>query len=70
MAGYRVVDTRETQQMTEAGRVVKAFQVWLITDKGATGTLEVPASDWEAEKLGALLAAKAEELDLAFALTE
>jgi len=67
---YRVTDTRETQQMTEAGRVVKAFQVWLVTDKGATGTLEVPASDWNAEKLADLLTAKAKELDLAFALTE
>jgi hypothetical protein len=44
--------------------------VWLVTDRGATGTVDVNKSDWSAEKLAAILASRAAELDLAYTVTE
>ncbi len=63
---YRVTDTKETTTMTQAGSTVTLYRVWLVTDLGSTGTVDVSKDDWKAEKLGAILEAKAEELDLAF----
>lgn len=68
--GYKVTDTREMSRMTEAGSVVQTYRVWLVTDKGSSGTVDVPKDKWYKEYLGDILDARAEELDLAFAVTE
>jgi len=66
--GYKVTDTREMAQMTPAGSTVKVYRVWLATDKGSSGTVDVPKDKWNKEDLPGVLEAKAEELDLAFAV--
>lgn len=66
--GYRVTDTREMSRMTQAGSVVQTYRVWLVTDNGSTGTVDVPLDKWNAEDLPVILEAKAVELDLAFAV--
>jgi len=55
--------------MTPAGSVVQTYRVWLVTDNGATGTVDVPLDEWNTENLPGILEAKATELDLAFAIT-
>jgi hypothetical protein len=45
------------------------FRVWLRTERGATGSVDVEKADWSAEKLREILGAKAANLDLAFTLT-
>lgn len=67
---YHVTDTRQIDQLTQAGNTVTVYRVWLVTDRGATGTADVSKADWNAEKLKAILAARAAELDLAYTLTE
>jgi len=67
---YKVTDTREVTTMTQAGTQVRVYRVWLVTERGATGTLDVPASKWNVDDLPGLLDAKAAELDLAFDLME
>lgn len=66
---YKVTDTREITQMTQAGTSRKTYRVWLVTDRGASGSLDVPADKWNADDLPALLDAKAFDLDLAFDVT-
>lgn len=68
--GYKVTDTRQVDQMTQAGSVVKQYRVWLVTDRGAAGQVDVPVDKWNGTDLPAILEAKAAELDLAFTLTE
>jgi hypothetical protein len=68
--GHKVTDTREISRMTQAGSVVQTYRVWLVTDKGSSGTVDVPKDKWNAEDLPEILAAKAAELDLAFVVTE
>ena len=63
---YKVTDTREMSRMTEAGSVVQTYRVWLVTDKGSSGTVDVSKDKWNAEDLPGILEGKAEELDLAF----
>jgi hypothetical protein len=52
--------------MTPAGNTATVYRVWIATDLGATGTLDIPKDQWTMDALPALLAARAQELDLAF----
>lgn len=67
---YKITDTRQIDRMTQAGTQVTVYRVWLVTARGATGTLDVTTDKWNKEALPALLEAKASELDLAFDLME
>ncbi len=67
--GYKVTDTREMSRMTPAGSVVQTYRVWLVTDNGSTGTVDVPLDKWNSADLPDILETKAKELDLAFVLT-
>lgn len=69
MPGYKVTDSRELAGMTQAGGEHKYYRVWLQTDKGATGHIDIELADWTEEKLPGILQAKTKELDLAFALS-
>jgi hypothetical protein len=66
---FKVTDSRQVDTLTPAGNTVTVYRVNITTSHGATGTLDVDKADWTPEKLPALLAAKADDLDLAFALT-
>ena len=65
---YKVTDTRQMSKMSQAGTVVETYRVWLVTDKGSSGTVDVPLDKWNKADLAAILEAKAAELDLAFAV--
>jgi len=65
---YKVTDTREMSRMTPAGSTVQTYRVWLVTDNGSSGTVDVPLDKWNKDDLAAILEAKAKELDLAFAI--
>jgi len=67
--GFRVTDTKEVSRMSPAGTTMKLYRVWLVTDRGATGTVDVEETQWNKDDLPAILADKAAELDLAFDLT-
>lgn len=67
---YEVTDTREVSAMSPAGNRKVSYRVWITTDKGASGSVDVPADEWEAGALRAILDEKAEQLDLAFHLDE
>jgi len=68
--GYKVTDTREMSRMTQAGSTVQTYRVWLVTDKGSSGTVDVPLDKWNKEDLPGILEAKAAALDLAFDIAE
>ena len=63
---FKVTDSRKVDQLTEGGHMATVHRVWLQTDRGATGSFDVANEDWTTEKLPALFAKFAEELDLAF----
>jgi len=54
--------------MTQAGGEHKYYRVWLFTDRGATGHVDVEIEDWNKDALSAILDAKAVQLDLPFNL--
>lgn len=68
--GYKVTDTREMSKMSQAGSVVQTYRVWLVTDMGSSGTVDVSLDKWNKEDLAKILEAKAADLDLAFTVTE
>lgn len=68
MASYRVTDTRELSTLTSGGTERKVYRVWIETENGATGSVDVPASKWVPDQVKEILEAKAASLDLAFSL--
>lgn len=68
MPKYTVTDTKEVQTITPGGGRKKMFRVWLRTERGATGSIDVETADWTTETLPAILTKKALDLDLAFTL--
>lgn len=69
MARYSVIDTREVSTLTPMGTERKFYRVWIKSEHGATGSVDVALADWDAEKLPGILEEKAAALDLAFSLT-
>jgi len=67
---YKVTDTRQVDQMSQAGSVVRVYRVWLVTGRGAAGQVDVPLDEWNAVALPLILTDKAAELDLAFTVSE
>lgn len=67
--GFKVTDTQEISQMTRAGSEIKVNRVWIVTDRGSSGYVDVPLDKWNANDLPGILKTKADELDLAFSLT-
>jgi len=67
--GFKVVDTQRMTSMTPAGGSVTSYRVWLVTDRGATGQVDVPLDAWNEDDLPVLLAEEAAQLDLAFTVS-
>lgn len=68
MPKYTVTDTREVSTLTQAGTERKSYRVWLQTERGSSGSVDIPADKWTPESVKEILQAKATDLDLAFAL--
>jgi len=68
VAKYTVTDTREVSTLTPVGTERKYYRVWITTENGAMGSVDVPLPDWDAEKLPGILEEKARLLDLAFSV--
>lgn len=66
--GYKVTDTQKITTMTNAGSIVSYYRVWLVTDRGATGQVDVSPDDWNDKALPPILKAESDKLDLAFTL--
>ena len=67
--GYKVTDTQRITTMTPAGGTVQSYRVWLVTDRGATGQVNVPLDQWNEKDLPGVLAEQAALLELAFNVT-
>jgi len=68
MPKYTVTDTREVSTLTQAGTERKSYRVWLQTEHGSSGSVDIPVDKWTPESVKEILQAKATDLDLAFAL--
>lgn len=65
---YTVTDVRERRRYTAGGQETREIEVYILTTHGGTGSVAIPASQYQAETLGKILEAKAAELELAFGL--
>ena len=70
MPKYKVTDSRQIQTLGPSGVSVSQYRVWIQTERGSTGSIDVVLADWDKTKLQAILTEFADELDLAFNLTE
>ena len=70
MASYKVTDVTEITRFTRAGREERIYRVYLVTARGASGFVDVPAASWNEDEVAAILEQKANDLDLAFRVAE
>ena len=63
---YRVTDSQKIQSITPAGNPYSFYRVWVVTDRGASGYIDIPSEQWKKEELHQVLQEFADELDLAF----
>ena len=66
--GFKVTDTQRVTTMTPAGNTAQYYRVWLTTDRGASGQVDVPVDAWNETDLPPILRTVAAKLDLAFNL--
>ena len=66
--GFKVTDTQKITTMTPAGNTATYYRVWLITDKGASGQVDVSTDIWNEKDLPGFLRDQAAQLDLDFNL--
>ena len=66
--GYTVTGTTQREKLTQDNRIRQVYIVYLETDLGVTGEVEVSKADWTEEKLSEILEEAANDLDLAFRL--
>ena len=69
MPNYKVVESRQIQKLGPTGAGVSVYRVWIQTDRGSTGSVDVDAADWNADRLKEILTDFSADLDLAFNLT-
>ena len=65
---YKVTDVNERKRFTAGGREQTFYDVTILTDRGATGTVRIPAAEYEKEKVKEVLADLAAKLDMPFEL--
>lgn len=65
---YAVTDVNQRKRFTPGGKQVIVYDIYILTARGATGSLRVAAADYEAEKVRTLLEELARELDMPFEL--
>jgi len=66
---YRVTDSQKIQSITPAGNPTSFYRVWIVTERGASGYVDVPAEKWKKDELEQVLQEFADELDLAFSVS-
>lgn len=65
---YTVTDVNERRRFTAAGGETLSFDIHIQTEKGSTGSVRIPASDYEKDEVKKILDALAEKLDMPFDL--
>lgn len=65
---YTVTDVNERRRFTSAGGEALSFDIHIQTERGSTGSVRIPASEYEKEKVKTILDALAERLEMPFEL--
>ena len=70
MPKYKVIESRQISKLGPTGSAVSEYRVWIQTERGSTGSIDVAVADWKLDPLKEILTVFADELDLAFTLTD
>jgi hypothetical protein len=68
--GYKPTGQTQIRKMTPTGASVIQYRAWIVTEHGATGSVDVDEADWTEEKLKPILDELAAKLDLPWTLAK
>jgi len=63
---YTVTDVSERRRFTPGGKETLAYDIHILTDRGATGSVRIPAAEYGKDKVKELLDKLAEKLEMPF----
>lgn len=63
---YTVTDVSERRRFTAAGKETLSYDIHILTERGATGSVRIAAADYEKEKVKGFLDELAEKLEMPF----
>ena len=63
---YTVTDVNQRRRFTRAGKEVLTYDIHILTERGSTGSIRIPASDYEKEKVKTILQKLADILEMPF----
>lgn len=63
---YTVTDVNERRRFTKAGGETLSFDIHIQTERGSTGSIRIPAAEYEKDKVKTILDVLAEKLDMPF----
>lgn len=66
--GFEVLSVDKQDRLSPNGRVSIVYRVWIETDKGANGAVELTEVQYKSDDLKSILAQEAADLDRAFDL--
>jgi len=69
MPRLEIVSSRKQESLLPDGGTRPEYVVWIKTDKGASGSVTVPAAVWDSDGLKDFLVTEADRLDRALALS-
>lgn len=67
---YTVTDVNQRRRFTRAGKEDLFYDIHIVTERGSTGSIRIPAADYEKEKVKKLLDELAEKLEFPFGFAE
>jgi len=65
---YTVTDVAERRRFTAGGNEQLFYDIHIVTERGATGSVRIPAAEYEKEAIKKVLNALQVKLDQPFAL--
>ncbi|GAI67683.1 unnamed protein product [marine sediment metagenome] len=65
---YTVTDVNQRKRFTPGGKQVTYYDIYILTQRGATGSLRVVAADYDIETVRPKLEELAAKLDMPFEL--
>lgn len=66
--GYEVTDVKQRERFTAGGSKVTYYDLTILTESGATGTLRIASKDYSKETVKAKLDEFAADLEMPFSL--
>ena len=69
MTRVTITEVKEFTEITPAGSTKRFYRVWFVTERGSTGSVDIPEADWRPDRAKEIVRERAERLDMLYELS-